>query len=76
MLLFRSEERVQEWCATHGYPMKPLVSIDQLWGLATAWYSTRLQEDSRRPPKDEMLQIFVNLGLTGDFWDPTHDTRG
>jgi hypothetical protein len=74
MLFFRSEERIREWCAAHGYPMRPLVTTDQLWTLATTWYSTRLQENSRRPQPDEMRAIFADLGLEGDFWDPQSDT--
>jgi hypothetical protein len=54
--------------------MRPLVTMDQLWRLATTWYSTRLQEDSRRPQPDEMRSIFAGLGLEGDFWDPQSDT--
>ena len=56
--------------------MRPLVSIDQLWTLATTWYSTRLQAQSRRPKPDEMGEIFAGLGLEGDFWDPTSDRFG
>ena len=67
MLFFRSEERVGEWCAAHGYPMLPLVTMDQLWTLATTWYSTRLGENSRRPQPDEMRSIFAGLGLVRDF---------
>ena len=74
MLFFRSEEAVTEWCAANGSPMRPLVSIDQLWKLATTWYSTRLQEDSRRPQPGEMREIFLGLGLVSDFWDPASDT--
>ncbi len=59
-----------------GSPMRPLVTIDQLWILATTWYSTRLQENSRRPQPDEMREIFNGLGLDGDFWDPRSDTFG
>ena len=73
MLFFRSEERVREWCAGHGYPMRPLVNMDQLWTLATTWYSTRLEEISRRPQPDEMRSIFASLGFEGDFWDPRSD---
>jgi hypothetical protein len=56
--------------------MRPLVSIDQLWTLATIWYSTRLQENSRRPQPDEMHAIFTGLDLEGDFWDPSADVFG
>jgi hypothetical protein len=56
--------------------MRPFVTMTQLWTLATTWYSTRLQEDSRRPRPDEMRGIFAGLGLEGDFWDPRADTFG
>jgi len=76
MLFFRSEEQVRLWCAERGDPIRPLVRIDQLWRLATAWYSTRLQESSRRPQPQEMRQVFAELGLEGDFWDPLSDRFG
>ena len=76
MLFFRSEEMVRAWCAAHGYPIRPRVSMDQLWSLATTWYSTRLQEDARRPQPDEMRAIFSGLGLDDDFWDPKADRFG
>jgi hypothetical protein len=56
--------------------MRPFVSMDQLWTLATTWYSTRLHENSRRPKPDEMQAIFARLGLVGDFWDPQSDSFG
>ena len=56
--------------------MRPIVRMDQLWTLATAWYSTRLQADSRRPGPDEMRGIFAGLGLVGDFWVPQADRFG
>ena len=74
MLFFRSEERVREWCRSKDVPLRPLVSLDQLWVLAREWYATRLQPDSRRPAPAEMRAIFARLGLAGDFWDPTADS--
>ncbi len=50
--------------------MRPVVSMAQLWKLATTWYSTRLEEHSRRPAPGEMRSIFAGLGLAGEFWDP------
>jgi hypothetical protein len=73
MLFFRSEEKVREWCTAHQHPLRPLVRMDQLWALATTWYATRLQENSRRPKPEEMRAIFGGLGLAGDFWDPRSD---
>lgn len=76
MLFFRSEERVGEWCSAHELPVRPLVTMAQLWGLAKAWYTTRLRPDSRRPQPDEIRAIMKSLGLTGDFWDPQSDRFG
>ena len=73
MLFFRSEERVREWCAVHGHPVRPTVTMRQLWVLAATWYSTRLHEDSRRPQPDEMRVIFEAIGLRDEFWDPRSD---
>ena len=50
--------------------------MDQLWKMATTWYSTRLEADSRRPQADEMRGIFAGIGLDDDFWDPKSDQFG
>ena len=76
MLFFRSEERVREWCSAAGHPLRPRVTIPQLWQLSLEWYSTRLEPDSRRPQPDEMRRIFARLGLNDDFWDPRSDVFG
>ena len=76
MLFFRSEEQVRAWCQANGVPVRPLVTLGQLWGLAVTWYATRLEPNSRRPAPDEMRAIFDGLGLTGPFWDPQADTFG
>jgi hypothetical protein len=74
MLFFRSEEMVKEWCHARGVAPRPIVSMAQLWGLAKAWYSTRLNANARRPGPAEMREIFAGLGLTGSFWDPEADS--
>ena len=73
MLLFRSEETVQHWCSARNIPVRPLITLDQLWYLSVTWYGNRLTVDSRRPAPDEMAGIFAKIGLTGPFWDPKAD---
>ena len=69
MLVFRSEEHVDRWCAVRGLPRRPVVTLDQLWQLAVAWYSNRLTPDARRPMGAEVREIFQRIGLTDPFWD-------
>jgi hypothetical protein len=73
MLFFRSEEQVDAWCAANGVTRRPLVTLEQLWSLAVAWYSTRLTPGARRPGPEEMRKIFEGIGLEGPFWDPESD---
>ena len=76
MLLFRSEERVSEWCGERGVEPRPLVTVPQLWQLATAWYSGRLDATAHRPGPDEIRGIFARIGLADPFWDPQADSFG
>jgi len=73
MLLFRSEEHVNRWCEQHDVPRRPLVTLEQLWQLAVAWYENRLTVESRRPDAQEMVNIFASVGLNGPFWDTRSD---
>jgi hypothetical protein len=73
MLFFRDEEQVNAWCAANDVPRRPLVTLDQLWKLSVAWYSSRLAPEARRPGPDEMRRIFADIGLDGPFWDPQSD---
>jgi hypothetical protein len=76
MLFFRSEEMVKAWCRARGIEPRPLVTMAQLWELATTWYATRLAPEARRPGPDEMREIFARIGLKDAFWDPRADTFG
>lgn len=76
MLLFRSEETVKQWCKKNDTPLRPVISMDQLWVLALKWYENRLTVDSRRPAPDEMVEIFSGIGLEVPFWDPKADQWG
>jgi hypothetical protein len=76
MLLFRSEETVNQWCETRNLPRRPLVNLEQLWQLAVIWYGNRLTPESRRPAADEMVAVFASIGLTDEFWNPKSDQWG
>jgi hypothetical protein len=68
MLLFRSEEHLERWCRDRGDPKGGVLSLDQLWGLASTWYRDRLSPDWRRRTAEEAEEVFSSLGLSGEFW--------
>lgn len=70
MLFFREEEQADAWCAAHGVPRRPIVTLPQLWRLSTTWYGNRLDPEPPRRTPDDMRRIFAAVGLTGSFWDP------
>ena len=76
MLFFRSEEAIATWCRDNGQEQGPLVTIPQLWQLAVRWYRSRLDPDARRPKPAEMVRIFGDIGLRGEFWNPAADRFG
>lgn len=71
MLLFRSGEHVSRWNEARGSETGGLLTADQGWRLARAWFDDRLSPDWRRPTPDEAGKIFAAIGLTGPFWQLT-----
>jgi hypothetical protein len=70
MLLFRSEEHVERWRARWNQPRGAILSLDQQWGLARAWYADRLDFHWRRKTAAEVAALWAELGLQGPFWEP------
>ena len=69
MLLFRDEEHVDRWCRAHGLSRGAVISPEQGWRLAYAWYKDKLKPDWRRHTLEETEAILADIGLTGSFWD-------
>ena len=68
MLLFRSEEHIDRWCKAWRLTRGGVLSIDQAWKLADAWYRERMSPNWRRRTVDEAHELFASLGLASDFW--------
>jgi hypothetical protein len=68
MLLFRSEEQVDAWCAATGEPRGEVLTLAQVWTLSQAWYGDRMDPDFRGRTHEEAARIFAYLGLTAAFW--------
>jgi hypothetical protein len=68
MLLFRSEEHVDRWCAAKGVAHGASFPLSQCWALARAWFAGRLTAAWRRRTPEEAQALFESLGLAGEFW--------
>jgi hypothetical protein len=70
MLLFRSEEHVDRWCTDRTLQRGAVLTIEQGWRLARAWYFDRLDPDYRGKTAAEIEAIFASIGLSGPYWQP------
>ena len=68
MLLFRSEEHVDRWCAARDIPRGATMTPAQCWALARGWYADKLDPAWRRKTLDEAEVTLAAIGLTGPFW--------
>jgi hypothetical protein len=68
MLLFRSEEEVDAWCAAQGRPRGATLDVPTLQRLAARWYGDRLDPGWRPRSSAESQRILESVGLTGDLW--------
>ena len=69
MLIFRSEEHIDRWCAFRELPRGGTMSTEQCWQLARAWYGDKLSPDWRRKTLDEAEATLAAIGLTDPFWN-------
>ena len=74
MLIFRSEEHVDRWCAQHDLGRGALMTPETCWQLARAWYENKLKADWRRHTVEGTERLLRRLGLTDAFWSlrPDH----
>ncbi len=68
MLIFRSEDHVDRWCQAWKLTRGAILTLEQAWKLADAWYRDRMTPDWRRRSADEAHELFASLGLNSDFW--------
>lgn len=69
MRLFRSEEHIEHWRALRDLPPGGMMTPEQCWRLAQAWYADKLSPDWRRKSLDEAEATLVGIGLTDHFWN-------
>jgi len=60
---------VDRWCQIRGLPRGNVISLEQGWQLADAWYHDRPEPKWRRKTPEEVAQTFATVGLSGAFWE-------
>lgn len=68
MLLFRSEEELEQHLQAHGRRRGAVLTLSTLWELSQHWYATRLRADYRGRTPAEAEAIFASVGLNDPFW--------
>ena len=68
MLLFRSEDEIDAWCAARAEPRGEALSLGSVWVLSQAWYGNRLSPSHRGRTIKEARRVFAEVGLTSPFW--------
>ena len=68
MLLFRFEEHIDRWCVARDMQRGGVLTPEQAWRLAYAWYRDKLKPDWRRHTLEEAEALLADIGLRGPFW--------
>jgi len=68
MLFFQSEELLNGWLASNHARRGAVLSIAQLWELSQRWYQDRLSPEFHGRTVEQVQEIFIELGLTSEFW--------
>ena len=76
MLLFESEQQVDDWCQRHRIPRGDVQPLSKILEFSKAWYGRHLDEDWVKWTAEEARQLFERYGLTGPTWEiPGGDDR-
>ena len=68
MLLFRSEEHLEDWLRMKEIERGAMMSLAQQLDLAQRWYSDRLHHDWAPRPVERSQAILESAGLSDPFW--------
>ena len=68
MSLFRSEEHLDRWLTAHQLSRGAVLTLQQTWQLACAWYVDPRPATWRPRTKAESQAVLESVGLVGAFW--------
>lgn len=59
---------MDRWRHLWNQPRGEIISLEQQWRLAQAWYHDRMEFDWRRKTLAEIDALWEALGFTSAFW--------
>ncbi len=69
MLVFESEEQVDEWTRKHDVPKGDIQPIENIWNFSKKWYGNHLNPEWTKWTIEESKQMFTEFNLTGEIWE-------
>lgn len=69
MLIFESENQIDQWTKTHNIPKGDVQPIDKIWKFARRWYENHLSPQWTKWTVEDAKKIFNEFGLNGTIWD-------
>lgn len=60
---------MQAWCRRRRQAPGALLTLEQGWALARAWFTDPRRPGWRRPPLARMAALTRSQGLGGPFWE-------
>ena len=68
MLIFQSEDSINEWCRENQMKRGEVLSVAEVWKLSKLWYQDRMSVEYHGRTAEQAAAIFRQAGLTSSFW--------
>lgn len=60
---------MEHWLSANRAVRGTVVTLEQVWRLAEAWYVDPRGPEWRPRTRDESQRVLASVGLVGDFWE-------
>jgi hypothetical protein len=68
MLIFSSEDDIDNWCTRHHFSKGDVQSIENIWNFAQVWYGNHSSQQWTKWTNEQAKDIFQRFHLTHDVW--------
>lgn len=69
MLLFDSEDAIDNWCSRHAMDKGDVQPIEKIWEFSKVWYGNHLCREWVKWTAEEAKAIFKRFDLVGPIWE-------